>query len=230
MESVSHLSSDKCHQRALIRSDGYICATELARGTRRFFGNWKVLKSTRTLIKLLSAKLQKSEQELIHIVIGGSGKTKQGAWIHPDLAVNFAQWISSEFALKVSEWINEWRKQSQNEHTFANEIGKLVSDRENINTESIIADSLAKKLNGQREVECESGIIDILTNSEIIEVKHASKWKHAIGQVQCYNYKFGRQMRIHLFYYRDESIENMEHILNICSNLNISVTTELYES
>jgi hypothetical protein len=37
-----------------------------------------------------------------------------GSWIHPDLAVPFATWLSVEFEFRVSEWVQEWMKTGQN--------------------------------------------------------------------------------------------------------------------
>ena len=61
----------------------------------------------------------------------------------------------------------------------------------------LIRDKLSKKLNGKREVECSSGIIDIITDEEIIEVKNIKNWKHAIGQIISYELDYiNKQKRI----------------------------------
>jgi len=58
---------------------------------------------------------------------------------------------------------------------------------------------LAKELKGETEVLTEVGSIDVLTKTEIIEVKLAKGWKHAIGQVVCYGFYYpSLQKRIHL--------------------------------
>jgi hypothetical protein len=36
---------------------------------------------------------------------GGNGERR--AWVHPQVAINIAQWISPEFDVKVSAWIYE---------------------------------------------------------------------------------------------------------------------------
>lgn len=59
---------------------------------------------------------------------------------------------------------------------------------------------LAKKLGGDIEVQTPVGRIDILTKTEIIEVKTAKNWKAAIGQVKSYGrYYTNHSLRIHLF-------------------------------
>jgi hypothetical protein len=43
--------------------------------------------------------------ELVQINKGGNKKNNQNTWIHPDLAIQLAQWLSPKFALLVSRWI-----------------------------------------------------------------------------------------------------------------------------
>lgn len=45
--------------------------------------------------------------QLIDCKKGNSSNFEQGSWIHPDLAVNLAQWISPLFGLRVSRWVRE---------------------------------------------------------------------------------------------------------------------------
>ena len=68
------------------------------------------------------------------------------------------------------------------------------------NAEITVRDCLASKLNGQVEVSTPVGSIDILTSSEVIEVKKVNLWKTALGQVLAYsNYYPEHNKRIHLF-------------------------------
>lgn len=67
-------------------------------------------------------------------------------------------------------------------------------------TENWYRDRLAQQLNGTIEVTTPAGRIDILTKTEIIEVKSAKNWKNAIGQVKAYGqYHPNHRLRIHLF-------------------------------
>lgn len=45
---------------------------------------------------------------------GGSPETGGGTWIHPDLAIQLAQWCSKAFAIQVSRWIREWMASAYN--------------------------------------------------------------------------------------------------------------------
>jgi len=62
-------------------------------------------------------------------------------------------------------------------------------------------DDLHRQVGGQIEVELpDGGRIDILTATELIEVKAARNWRHALGQVLDYGkYYPYHQKRIHLF-------------------------------
>lgn len=44
----------------------------------------------------------------------GSPENGGGTWLHPDLAVQLAQWCSPVFAIQVSRWIQDWIVKSQN--------------------------------------------------------------------------------------------------------------------
>lgn len=38
----------------------------------------------------------------------GSPSNGGGTWIHPDLAIQLAQWCNKPFAIQVSRWVREW--------------------------------------------------------------------------------------------------------------------------
>lgn len=44
----------------------------------------------------------------------GSPQTGGGTWLHPDLAVQLAQWCNKPFALQVSRWVREWMTSAYN--------------------------------------------------------------------------------------------------------------------
>lgn len=91
--------------------------------------------------------------------------------------------------------------------------------------ESDYSINLATQLNGKREVSTLAGNIDILTESEIIEVKSVQMWKHALGQVLVYGkYYPSHQKRIHLYGETQESFLKM--IESHCRPLKIVVTWE----
>ena len=92
-------------------------------------------------------------------------------------------------------------------------------------TEKAVQKRLAAKHASQMEVQCKSGVIDILFSDEIVEVKNAKDWKGAIGQVLVYNLEYPtRKPRIHLFNCGSNEWKMM--ITSFCSQLNVRVTFE----
>jgi hypothetical protein len=91
--------------------------------------------------------------------------------------------------------------------------------------ESEYVEKLQSKLRGEREVLTPVGGIDLLTSTEIIEVKQVKQWKCAVGQVLVYSaYYPSHQKRIHLFGSCHESYLGL--ITNHCSVFGITVTWE----
>jgi hypothetical protein len=84
---------------------------------------------------------------------------------------------------------------------------------------------LAAKLGGKTEVSTPVGKIDILTKSEVIEVKVAKNWKSALGQVKSYG-KFypNHRLRIHLF--GELRPSQLKNIQSICQEENVILTYE----
>ncbi|NJL43014.1 MAG: hypothetical protein HC935_05970 [Pseudanabaena sp. SU_2_4] len=92
-------------------------------------------------------------------------------------------------------------------------------------TEAWYRDRLADKLKGKVEVNTEAGRIDILTDTELIEVKRVSGWKGAIGQVKTYGrYYPNHSKRIHLFGKLTE--RGLKMIQGVCQSEGILVTYE----
>lgn len=93
-------------------------------------------------------------------------------------------------------------------------------------TEKVVRDRLAAKIiNSKMEVSTISGRIDILTSTEVIEVKQVKKYKHAMGQVASYGYYYPQhQKRIHL--YGKVSLKQRHLIIQECMAVNILATFE----
>ena len=91
------------------------------------------------------------------------------------------------------------------------------------NSEAFYRDRLAKKLNGKTEVNTPVGRIDIVTKTEIIELKNVKYWKSAIGQIKSYGqYYPEHRQRIHLFGELTES--KLKQIQATCDLENIFLT------
>lgn len=90
--------------------------------------------------------------------------------------------------------------------------------------EDEVRNRLHQQLGGLIEVTTPAGRIDLLTDSEIIEVKMVQDWKAAMGQVLAYGGFYpSHQKRIHLFGKLGNALASAE---SICQELNIFVTFE----
>lgn len=174
----------------LIRDDGYVYATKMCRDTGTKIANWNARLTTKQFLTDLSKQLNIPIKELVEIKKGGNDKTAQGTWVHPIVATNIAQWISPLFSVKVSMWIEDWRKQkTENEAEYTQEINSLKPNTKIIK-EYEIRDKLKELYQGEIEVKCNYGFVDVQTENMIIEVKYAKNWKHALGQVLVYAEEF----------------------------------------
>lgn len=88
------------------QSDGYINATAMCQVAGKLLADYTRLKTTEAFLMELAADMGIPISELIQQVKGGSGV--QGTWVHPDVAIHLAQWLSPKFAVMVSKWVREW--------------------------------------------------------------------------------------------------------------------------
>jgi hypothetical protein len=213
-----------------IRKDGMINATELCKAGGKKFNDYQRLKQTQEFISELEKSENIPESKLIIVKHGGISKSidslnpkLQGTWVHPLIATNLASWISSDFAIKVSIWIEEWKQNNHNKNIYYNELNNIKPDY-NLQKEKEIKLRLQKELNGKIEIETESGFIDLLTDTEIIEIKVGKQWKHAVGQILIYSFEYPiHKKRIHLF-----DIEFDKNINEKCKIYDIDVSYEKF--
>ena len=85
--------------------DNYVNATQLCQAGNKKFNDWFRLDTTKELINVLESETGIPASQLIDIKKGNSEKFIQGSWVHPDLSIQLAQWLSATFALKISKWI-----------------------------------------------------------------------------------------------------------------------------
>ena len=72
---------------------------------------------------------------------------------------------------------------------------------------------------------CSSGYVDIVTPSEVIEVKRAQMWKGGMGQVLAYSRDFpGLSPRLHLFGGRCDEHFGLAH--TTCLMFGVTLTAE----
>jgi DNA-binding MarR family transcriptional regulator len=87
-----------------------------------------------------------------------------------------------------------------------------------------VTESLKAALGGKTEVKTPVGRIDLLTDTEIIEVKNIGEWKGALGQLLIYSLHYpNHKKRIHLF---GKNIDGLAMISDIIRTFDITVTGE----
>jgi len=91
--------------------------------------------------------------------------------------------------------------------------------------EKAVRDRLQAQLGGKAEALTQWGLIDLLTDTELIEVKLLNYWKEAIGHLLTKSQDYpNHQKRLHLY---GPSDDNLDRIQNFCQDFNIIVTFEL---
>lgn len=87
--------------------DGYINATAMCQAVGKLFGHYRERGTTQQFLEALSADIGIPISELVQSFKGGDPNL-QGTWVHPDVAINLAQWCSPQFAVQVSRWVRDW--------------------------------------------------------------------------------------------------------------------------
>jgi hypothetical protein len=91
-------------------------------------------------------------------------------------------------------------------------------------TEFDIQRRMQAELGGRMEVYTPAGRIDLVTDTEVIEIKRIAAWKDAFGEVLAKGITFPKHhKRIHLF---GASDKRLDMIKTYCETLNVAVTFE----
>lgn len=113
--------------------DGFINATAMCVANEKDVSDWLKTDDTWDLVVALANDLaidpiqiknHKSGNSVftrvsatypsLAIVKRGSPESGGGTWLHPDLAIQLAQWCNKPFAIQVSRWVREWMTTGQN--------------------------------------------------------------------------------------------------------------------
>jgi hypothetical protein len=88
-------------------NDGYINATAMCKAAGKEWSGYRRLDSTEEFFRALERSLQIHRDLIVRSVVTGPNEHR-GTWVHPQMAINLAQWLSADFAVLVSEWVFEW--------------------------------------------------------------------------------------------------------------------------
>lgn len=183
-------------RRVIVRDDGYVNATKFCSLADKSFKDWSRLARNKENVSQMERSLGVPTGGLIHLLhLGGT---------NPIDHIISGNYVHPEVLAMLYEWIN-----------------KPI----NATIELTIRDSLAARLpNAKCEVHTKVGRIDILTDTEIIEVKCGKNWKEAVGQVLTYGYYYPNHTKvIHLF---DAAKIDINEVELICNSYGIILRVE----
>ena len=213
----------------LIRAtDSYVNATLMCKSGTKQWADYKRLASTTKFIERLAKELGVRKDRLVHGSLPGGNRLCIATWVHPRVATHLAQWISVDFSVKLTSWLEQAKQVIPTVKAECEEaLTTLESDGTN-QIEREVRQRLLKQVNGQERVNGKYGEIDIVSLEEVIEVKWAPKYAHALGQVLCHSESYPEKgRRVHLFGTEEEcDDEKMVHVATLFSKYNITLTFE----
>lgn len=164
-----------------------INATQMAKSFGKQVYEYLRLPSTKELINAITGKSRIAENQLVKTVRGG---LNPGTWLHEDVALDFAQWLSVDFRLWCNDCIKELLRMGvvtleQQNASLLNEIKAQASKvryvdevLQSVNTYT--STQMAKEL-GMREAEQlhkllkEKGIMFRQSGQWMLTAKYSSK-------------------------------------------------------
>ena len=106
----------------------------------------------------------------------------------------------------------------------ANLLPEWCSIKRKRHPERDVRDRLQSQLGGQVEAYTRYGLIDLLTATELIEIKTVDRWKDAVGHILAKAHRYpNHAKRLHLFSSEEPILETIEQV---CTPHDIRVTFE----
>jgi hypothetical protein len=148
------------------KATGYFNATKLCALAQKDFFEWKRLARTKHLISYLQDQSSDSDRELVYEIKGDNkhNKNKQitGQYVHKDLILDIASWISPEFYCQcnnvvIDYFANKYKSLGEDEkkESFKNyklEMKNIIQEKDMIiEKQSDKIDELMKKLDAAEE-------------------------------------------------------------------------------
>ena len=130
MPIIPHEVQDRLiHQRA---TDGYINATAMCQAVDKKFFDYRRLSTTGAYIDALALETGIPASKLIQQFRGRPAEL-QGTWVHPQVAIHLAQWLSPAFAVQVTRWVFEWLNgQAEVRHRLPDHVRRYLVNRPKI--------------------------------------------------------------------------------------------------
>jgi hypothetical protein len=92
---ISKISQETC--------TGFFCATDMGKLVGKRWANYALTKSARMFMKELAIKLGMLPEDLVVSNVGGN---HSGTHIHPELAIDFARWLSPRFGVEMYSYVS----------------------------------------------------------------------------------------------------------------------------
>lgn len=89
------------------RADGYLSATDMCQTAGKLFADWNRLKSTSEYLQALSESMGFPIDQLVRVNESEGSNEERGTWVHPEVAVDLAQWLNVHLRIQVNRWIIE---------------------------------------------------------------------------------------------------------------------------
>ena len=126
-------------------------ATEMAKPFGKRPSKWLELPTTREFLNTLCDVRKSDITSLVITAKGNSASFEQGTWMHEDVAMEFARWLSPEFGIWCNDCVKELLlngrvEMAQLSHTFIRKTTRLLESAENR------IDSLQRKVQEQKAV------------------------------------------------------------------------------
>lgn len=125
LQVISHSFGENIIEQRV--KDGFINATAMCVAHNKMIADWLDNKDTFELFLVLMNELNSNKANSLNsykstlsatkyaklfpeliVVKQGSPEFGGGVWLHPDLALQLAQWCNKSFAIQVSKWIRQW--------------------------------------------------------------------------------------------------------------------------
>lgn len=157
-----------------VRKDGYVNATLLCKASRKRIDNWMRLDSTKNLFREFSNSPGYEGVKTKDCLEGKYG----GTFVHPDIAIQIAQWCSPSFAIQVSRWIRELiltgkvelgkeKSNEELENVYKEKLSEMGNQLENAKNEfKVLSKTHNSMLRRQKRTPYEIGSVVYLISHE----------------------------------------------------------------
>jgi len=118
--------------------DGFINATAMCKVAGKLWADYARLQHTKEFLAALSRSMGNPMDQLVVSVATGAND-QRGTWVHPQVAIHLAQWLSAEFAVQVSQWVFDWMsgRQAGPGPATTNRVTYVFAQRYHLNSDRV---------------------------------------------------------------------------------------------